>query len=123
MQWTWWGGSLAQAVGSPRGGDSGLSAHPAASGASPDSTHQRGAGRAPCASVSLNPDCWRSEKREAGEMGGASAQAESAGVGAVSGGRRGGPWLHRTLQCGGGNRFPFDLFSGTAVRQALGTEH
>lgn len=25
-----------------------------------------------------------------------------------------GGWLHQTLQCGGGNRFPFVLFASTA---------
>jgi hypothetical protein len=71
---------------------------------------------------SPNPVRLRIQKQE---RGGARAPAEAAGQGGevlVEAGE-GRPWLHRTLQCGGGNRFPFVQFAGTATRHALGTEH
>lgn len=72
-----------------------------------DSTAERGQ-RKP--QVRRPPQPWR--LREAGEGRGphASRRCQGREWGRIGGG---GAWLHRTLQCGGGNRFPFVLFAGT----------
>lgn len=98
----WPGGSRA-----PSWGGSGLIAHPAAPRERRLTLPLKGASGSPKCGGLPNPGGCEKRAR-----GGARTQADAARD--VSGGELGGgAWLHRTLQCGGGNRFPFVLFAGT----------